>query len=238
MRYLSIALLSSVFMGSIAAAADLPVKAPAYQAPVMAPVYNWTGFYVGVHAGYGWGQSSWTDDPIFGGVSLGSHNINGGLIGGQIGYNWQMQNWVFGVEADGAWANIKGNHVDFQQSNLNTKIDALGTLTGRVGYAWNNNLFYVKGGGAWASFKYADYDTSIAGSPLNGASSDTRWGWIVGAGWEYGFQRNWSVKVEYDYIDFGSDTFSFSGGIGGNYVQTIDDHVQVVKVGLNHRFAP
>ncbi len=235
MRRICIALFLTAFTGAAAIAADIPARMPA-KAPAMVPVpvFTWTGFYIGLHAGYGWGDSSWVDDPALTGLALGSHKISGALAGGQIGYNWQTGPWVFGIEADAAWADIKGSHVDQFLSDLHTKLRAVGTVTGRVGHAWNNHLLYVKGGGAWGSFKYDDFFT--LGGPLNGASSNSRWGWTAGAGWEYGFTRNWSVKVEYNYLDFGSDTFTFNGGIGGVYLQTIDNHVHVVKGGVNYRF--
>src|SRR5712691_3265265 len=123
----------SVSHGQFALAADMPIKAP--RAPV-AITYNWTGFYVGANAGYGWGRSSWKDDPIFGAQDLGAHTMKGGIVGGQIGYNWQSAAWVLGLEADIDWAKLKGNHVDQFLSDLNTKVTSVVTLTGRVGYAW------------------------------------------------------------------------------------------------------
>ena len=221
----------SASQSEMALAADMPIKAPSR---TFAIASNWTGLYIGANAGYGWGRSSWTDDPIFGASDLGSHTTRGGLVGGQIGYNWQIGTWVVGLEADVDWANLKGNHVDQFLSDLNTKTTALGTLTGRVGYAWNQTLLYGKGGAGWARFKYDDFTT--LGGPLNGSSSSTRWGWTIGGGLEYAFATNWSAKVEYNYLDFGTKRLGFSGGAGGAFVQDITDRTHLVKIGVNYRF--
>src|SRR5262245_47192254 len=91
-------------LNNTASAADMPIKAP--RMPV-AVGYNWTGFYIGANGGYGWGTSSWRDDPALGATDLGSHAIRGGMLGGQVGYNAQFSNWVLGIEADLDWASIK-----------------------------------------------------------------------------------------------------------------------------------
>lgn len=214
-------------------AADMPVKAPV---KMLSPAYNWTGFYIGAHGGYAWGSSRWIDDPIFGGTNLGSHSITGGFGGGQIGYNWQTGQWVFGVEASASGADLKGSHLDPQASDIHTRVDAFGTITGRVGYAWDNVLLYAKGGGAWESVKYDDF-TGL-GLPLNGANSSGRWGWTWGGGVEYGFMPNWSLFVEYNGFEFPNEFLSFSGGVAPPYGQTIRDRYGMVKAGINFRIWP
>lgn len=220
-------------LGHTALAADMPIKAP--RMPV-ATYYNWTGFYVGVNAGYGSGTSGWWDDPSLTGSDLGKHSIKGGLIGGQFGYNLQVSNWLVGLEADLDWTSIKGSHVDPLGSDLNTKITALSTITGRLGYAQGPVLLYGKGGAAWGKFKYQDF--TAPGAALNGENNDSRWGWTAGGGVEYGFAANWSAKVEYNYLDFGTKRLAFSGGVGGPFVQDITDKIHVVKAGVNYRFNP
>lgn len=196
---------------------------------------DWAGFYIGLHGGYASGESHWTDDPVFGGASLGTHNIDGGLAGGQAGYNFQVGGpWVVGVEADASWTDVDGSHVDQFASDLHTHLDALGTLTARAGYMWGIALAYVKGGAAWGRYKYEDF--LGVGQGLNGGHDETRWGWTLGAGVEYAVFQNFSLKFEYNYIDFGNDTMAFSGGAGGNFVQTLDNHLHVLKAGLNFRF--
>jgi outer membrane immunogenic protein len=198
------------------------------------PYTNLTGLYIGGHGGFGWGSSYWVDDPRFGGSVLGTHDISGWLGGGQIGFNWQMGPWLLSVEGAGSFTDIYGNHVDAVLSDLHTKIESLATVTGRFGYVINNNfVIYVKGGGAWGSFKYQDFDTTVAGSPLNGAGSSNRSGWVFGGGFEYLFLPQWSLFVEFLHFDFGTATVDFSGGIGGNFVQTISDDVDVLKFGVN-----
>lgn len=236
MRKFVLAVLTPVFLTPAAIAADLPVKA--VKAPAAVPLYNWTGLYIGGHGGGGSGRSAWVDDPAFGGANLGSHKIRGGLGGGQIGYNWQFGAWVFGIEAAGSAASIKGNHVDQFLSDVHTKADALGTVAGRIGYAWDRLLIYAKGGGGWAHFKYTDFDTTLPGSPLNGQASETRWGGMGGGGVEYAFAPGWSAFAEYNYMGFGSDRFAFCCGTGGNFTQDIKDHIHVVKGGINWRIWP
>lgn len=218
-------------LGSFASAADMPIKAP--RMPV-AISYNWTGFYIGGNGGYGWGTSAWTDDPALGASDLGSHRTSGGILGGQIGYNWQRSAFVLGVEADIDWASLKGNHVDPLGHDINTKMNSVGTITGRIGYAWDRALLYAKGGAGWGHFKYDDFVTP--GGAFNGGSSSTRWGWTIGGGLEYGFAPNWSAKVEYNYLDFGTNWLSFSGGAGGAYMEDITERVHLVKIGVNYRF--
>src|ERR1035441_6968515 len=103
-------------MVQASSAADLPVKAPVYKAPVVAPLYNWTGPYIGIAGGYGWGHSNQTDPGISTtgttgttGPADGSYLVSGGILGGTLGYNWQQGPWVFGVEGDYSWADINGS---------------------------------------------------------------------------------------------------------------------------------
>ena len=134
---------------SVASAADLAVKAPVYKAPA-AVVSDWTGFYIGVNGGYGWGRSNdWSIPPLgagFGIGPIGTGATGGGLFGGQIGYNWQIKSWVIGVQGDGDWSNIKGNATNTaspdgrcwsggdQTSDCRTNYKAMGNLTAKLGY--------------------------------------------------------------------------------------------------------
>ena len=129
---------------------------------------------------------------------------------------------VFGVEADASWTDIKGS-----QSGFTSKIDALGTITGRFGGAVDHALVYVKGGGAWAHDKHNIHDNFNDFS-----ASKTIWGWTIGAGVEYAFAPNWSGKVEYNFLDFGKQTFTFAGSFAEDIRQT----VHTVKFGINYRF--
>ena len=170
--------------------------------PVLAAVYDWTGLYLGVNGGAGWSHNCWAvDDPI----PSGCHNAVGGTAGAQIGYRWQASNWVFGVEAQGNWADLSGSNVSTYISadgaTNHTHINSFALFTGQVGYAFNNVLLYVKGGGALVGSKY-EYNTVpgqwLAGS--TGTVSETRWNPTVGAGLEYGFAPNWTIGAEYNYV--------------------------------------
>src|SRR5579871_1984242 len=198
-----------------ALAADLPARTYT-KAPVVAPIYNWGGFYIGLNGGGASSHNCWTGGvPVS--TDLGCHDATGGVAGGQVGYRWQMTNWVFGVEAQGDWANLKGSNTSaigtFGGAPIlnQTKIDSLGLFTGQVGYAWNNVLWYVKGGAAFTHDKYNGISTTNVVAPGGGSiavttgapfalASETRWGGVVGAGIELGFAPNWSVAVEYDHL--------------------------------------
>src|SRR4051812_7742755 len=169
-----------------AMAADMAVKAPP-PAPIV-PIYNWTGFYIGGNGG--WAQNhNCVDFLDAAGVAVasGCADRSGGVAGGQIGYRWQASQWVFGLEAQGDWADLHSSRVSVINPAFSTavKTDGIGLFTGQVGYAWNAALLYVKGGAAVTSNRY-DIFTTAGGVGLASASS-TRWGAAVGAGLEYGF---------------------------------------------------
>ena len=154
-------------MSAPAFAADLPARtyAPPAKVPAMvAPVYDWSGFYIGLNGGGGWNRSCWTNTALFGvtlpSTSEGCLTGSGGTVGGQAGYRWQSDNWVFGVEAQGNWADFNGSNISLLLAPLTnrSKIDAFGLFTGQLGYAANNLLFYMKAGTAVG-----------ASSPLNDA---------------------------------------------------------------------
>ena len=137
----------------------------------------------------------------------GCHDATGGVAGGQIGYRWQSSSWVFGVEAQGDWADLKGSNVSpLTAFRIQSRINAFGLFTGQVGYAVNNVLGYVKGGAAVTNDKF-DIFTSAVGVPPNtlvaNTGDQTRWGGVVGVGLEYGFAPNWSAAIEYDYLSAG-----------------------------------
>jgi outer membrane immunogenic protein len=147
---------------------------------------------------------------------------------------------VFGVEGQGNWADFSGNNISptapGQQNR--TRIDAFGLITGQIGYAWNNVLFYVKGGAAVVDDKY---DLLIApgfvgAGTVFGSVRDTRWGGTVGAGVEFGFAPNWSVGVEYNHIFLGDRNVDFN--FAGAFVQTerVSQDVDMALVRVNYRW--
>ncbi|MDC7788862.1 porin family protein [Rhodoplanes sp. TEM] len=247
-------ILAAVLSAGAAQAADLPARMPVKAPVVAAPAFTWTGFYIGAHAGYGWGKNEWSDaaDPLndFSVPGADAHyDISGGLAGGQIGFNWQVNQFVLGIEADGAWANIKGDGSIFtggvgscllSNDPCTSKIDSLGTITGRVGVAFDRALFYAKGGAAWAHTKHTvGYtDPAFPADNYHAEVDETRWGWTVGAGLEYAFLPNWSAKIEYNYIDLGDDrvTFTYTPAQTFGTSGADDLTLHVVKAGINYRF--
>ncbi|MDQ8728845.1 outer membrane beta-barrel protein [Bradyrhizobium sp. LHD-71] len=207
-----------------AAAADLGARYPVKAPPMVEPVWNWTGFYVGINGGYGWGDSKW-------GV-LGSHDVDGGTVGGQIGYNWQIGPWVLGLEAQGNWADLSGSNANtlFGVTN-HSKVDAFGLFTGKVGYAWNQFMLYAKGGAAVQSVEYSVSNT-LNGVTL-GSADETRWGASVGVGFEYAFAPNWSAGLEYNHLFMGKDDIAFSPANASDRIRLDTD---VFTGRINYRF--
>jgi outer membrane immunogenic protein len=190
---------------------------PVYKAPPpqVVAAYNWSGFYLGGHLGYGWSSEEATAAGV-----VGSTDPDGFIGGVQAGYNWQADRWVFGIEGDWSWSGADGNAV---LGGLTSDHSWYATLTGRVGYAWDNWLWYVKGGAAWADTEYSAFGF--------GTASDTRVGWTLGTGVEWALAPQWSAKLEYNYLDFSNDTFTFAGT-----PVDVDTQVHLVKLGLNYRF--
>jgi outer membrane immunogenic protein len=169
------------------------------------------------------------------------------VVGGQVGYRWQSAGWVFGLEAQGDWADLKGSNVSLfiPRWTNNSKIEAFGLFTGQVGYAWNNVLWYVKGGAAVTDDKYRG---TVTTPPFTGAlfdsASETRWGGVVGTGLEFGFAPNWSVAVEYDHLFMGNRdiTFTSTGVLAGIpagsifRTDSIRQDVDMVTARINYRF--
>jgi outer membrane immunogenic protein len=224
---------------SVASAADLPVrKAP----PPVVAVYNWTGFYIGGHVGGVWGDTDWLH-LNFGPPNTASHNVDGWLGGGQVGFNWQVgPNWVLGIEADFSWtgADGQGSHPTFGPGVTDrTELDSIITVAGRLGYAWGPVLLYSKGGGAWVREEHA----ILFRDPSDSRFTDkyTRSGWMVGAGLEYGFTPNFSMKVEYNFLRLNDEDLQsrFRTGPSAGLLSErlrIEQDLHIVKAGLNYRF--
>jgi len=235
-------LVSIAGFAAAAKAADLPAQTYKSPQPVVAPVYNWGGFYIGVNGGGGSSHNCYTIASVAGVAvppnSEGCHDATGGLAGGQVGYRWQMSNWVFGVEAQGDWADLKGSNSSLTAilPYINqTKIDAIGLFTGQVGYAVSNVLLYVKGGAAVTDNRYNSAFTAT-GVVFNSAS-ETRWGGTVGAGIEFGFAPGWSVGVEYDHLFMGSNSVVFpASAIAVTRTDTIKQDVDMATVRINYTF--
>jgi outer membrane immunogenic protein len=219
---------------SPALAADLPVQnpppppqAPSTYIPTVAPEYNWGGLYIGLNGGYGFGQSNWT--PV-GGIGTGNFDIKGGLAGGTIGANFQTSQFVFGIEGDFDWADISGSNTSLCGivTACTTSDQWLGTIRGRVGYAFDRVLVYGTAGGAFGDVK--------ATLTTVGSTDSSEFGWTAGAGVEVALTDNITAKAEYLFIDLqnGSCSATFCGGTG----VPVSFDASLVRAGLNFKFNP
>ena len=227
-------------------AADMPLKAP----PVAAAVYNWTGFYLGGEVGGGWARSTITNVDPSGGFPAGFINnpmsTSGILGGGYAGYNYQFNNFVIGIDGYYDAANLTGSATDVSPTtgNISVKNERMkwdSAITGRLGIANNNWLFFMKGGWAWAGFSSIGVTTTAGGAAVgSGRSSDTRNGGTVGVGVEYGFTPHWSAKLEYDYVKFQTSNFNSSNvsaaGAPSTPAKTASSDLNELKAGVAYRF--
>jgi outer membrane immunogenic protein len=261
--------LVSVALGAIAAsssagAADLPFKA-APRAVAPAATYDWSGVYVGGHIGGGWATND-ISDPGLGiiGVLLGVPPVqttdSSGFIGGiQAGWNYQIGRLVLGTEVDFSWADVNGTSTSTFAAGiagpgtsisraLSANTDWTGTSTVRLGYAHDRWMFYSKAGAAFAHTNYTSTWTGNGGGGLalfTGTGDQTRVGWTVGVGAEWAFMNNWSAKLEYDFMDFGSKAVTINGtilpgtaNIPASFGVVNDQTISEVKFGANYRFMP
>jgi outer membrane immunogenic protein len=217
MKKLLLAGASLLAMGVVSAsAADLPARMPAKAPVYVAPMaYNWTGFYLGLNGGYGFGRSEYTGTLPSGGFDAG-----GGLFGATVGYNWQTGPLVFGLEGDIDWSGMKGSG-SCGGISCSTRNDYLSTIRGRLGYAMDRWMPYITGGAAIGNVK-----TSIAGV---GDTNNTKGGWTVGGGIEASLMGPWTAKVEYLHVDLGdADT-----AIAGTSARFTSD---IIRGGINYKF--
>jgi len=209
-----------------AQAADIP--RPIYKGVrSVVAYYNWTGFYAGINGGYGWGTSDWTQGPL----GIVATKPSGWLAGATVGYNHQIGSFVWGIEGDWDWSNIKGSAACAMGGAASCESEQtwLATFRGRVGYAFDRWLPYITGGGAYGHIKATAANPGVV---VTKVSSD-QLGWTVGAGLEYAFMSNWSAKIEYLYVDLGSfDTTAFSP-----VATTINFKENIVRAGINYKFS-
>jgi outer membrane immunogenic protein len=220
MKRLFLALVSVAALTGTAAAADLsrPMPQPYYKAPVVAPAFSWTGFYIGLNGGGGFGRSAWD--------STGSFNTSGGLVGGTIGYNYQIGQAGIGLEGDVDWANINGTTNNLCGLGCKTKDSWLSTVRGRLGYAADRFMPYITGGAAFGDIK--------ASTPGFAGASTTNAGWTIGAGLEFAVAQNWSLKAEYLYVDLGKLNCGIS--CGAAVTDNVSFTTNLVRAGVNYHF--
>lgn len=211
----------------------------------------WTGFYVGAHLGYGWGTKTWVNNfPVYDGIIDADPNTQGILGGLQFGYNYQINWLVIGVEGDFSWSDVRNSEFNcyaFGDQVCSATIEWFADLTGRIGVVYGPALFYVKGGAVWVDDRFTNVATCAGSQPTRsgGISADcnntyyaeqSRLGWLVGGGVEAYFLHNWSVKVEYNYMDLGSRNVPFEAEDGNYFTSEIHQRAQLVKVGFNYHF--
>ena len=260
MRSIVFGIVGAVCIASVASAADLPVKAPA-QVP-MAPVYSWTGFYVGGDVGALWTRASGRSDPLPTVGNFGIFPISGdlnktGFVGGlHAGYNWQVSPaWVVGIEGDWSWTDAKGSFSQPWVSIITgvrpgtlTSMSAdpkwLATIRGRIGYlVVPNALLYFTGGGAWADVDYSasainETSTYVASTSLSKTAS----GYVLGGGLEWALWNHWSVRAEYLFYHLNTANVAVVTESTGNFPTNptkfswSDTELNVVRVGASYKF--
>lgn len=236
-------LLAGVLLGTAvnANAADLPARMYT-KAPAMAVVYDWTGFYIGVNAGYGVGRSRTIQN--FPGSSFDTfyQQERGGLAGGQIGYNWQTNMGLLGPVLFGVEADIQGADMRDSRTSLNgaagivstydKRLDWFGTVRGRVGLVAGSTVSYVTAGYAYGNSRDSVTQTPVGGAPGTFTFDGGRSGYVLGSGVEAALGGNWTGKIEYLYLDLGRRTEAFAGP------QTLETRTRenIFRAGLNYRF--
>ena len=259
--------LAALAVASAAWAADAPPLVRKAPPPVAPSAYSWTGLYFGVHAGGVSLNDNWfypadalnsialapVSTPL--NVSSGGHTATGWLLGAQAGYNYQIKNWVLGVEGEFSWTSLKASNRDpTYPTNINsTNADFLATFGGRVGYAWDRLLVFGKLGLGWVNDSFHDSAATVITSGAPPAPPTTlpagtylerskvnRFGLMTGLGAEYAVTPNWSVKAEYEHIDFGRQRTTFTPTAAGlsPFDEDIRQRADLFKLGVNYKINP
>jgi outer membrane immunogenic protein len=257
MKKVLLAAFISAAIPNVVLAADLYTKAPPPAG------FDWTGLYIGGHVGGGWATNEFSDSFFPTGNTLPElqkTNSSGFLGGVQGGANYQIGRLVLGTDFDFSWASINGRNTasyglnsfappafDHSQT-LGADTDWIGTATTRLGVARNNWLLYSKAGVAWGHTNYTENNTNVVTGfdQFDGTGSKTLTGWTVGTGIEWAFAYNWTAKLEYDYIDFGSNIIGISGtrdpgqpfAHPQSFTTVNDQTISEVKFGVNYKFPP
>jgi outer membrane immunogenic protein len=205
-----------------AAAADMtpryPQQQPYLQGPLYSPAFTWTGFYLGLNGGGGWGTSRWD--------RTGDFDLSGGVIGGTAGFNWQTGQVVIGIEGDADWSGVSGTTTPLCPAGCATRNDWLGTVRGRLGYSFDRFLPYITGGVAAGDIRTI--------TPGFAGATQTNLGWALGAGVEVAIAGNWSAKAEYLHVDLGSFNCALSCGLVTP--DNVSFRANLLRGGVNYRF--
>jgi outer membrane immunogenic protein len=234
---------AAALVSLVSSAISAEMRAPVHKAPPpVISVWSWTGCHVGGHAGGLWAsKKDWTvrtPGGAFFGQSLGGHDAEGWVGGVQAGCDYQFAGgFVVGIQGDYGWTDAEGSHDSTRETGVayHSNVKSLASATGRVGYAWDRFLGYVRGGGAW---ERGDYwaTTIILGTAYT--ARVTRSGWTVGVGGEYAFTNSLSAFVEYNYYDFGTRDIPLTPRVPGLRPASVavTETTSVVRAGLNFRF--
>jgi outer membrane immunogenic protein len=234
----SSALLALLVLGVPAMSADLPARMPVKAPPILEPIFTWTGFYGGINGGYSFGSAKTTARPAAG-VQTFNTKPDGALAGAQIGYNWQAGNIVYGLEGDGQWTDEHDRLTcvaptcGVTNAIVRNGLPWFGTARARLGVASDRWLVYATGGAAFGETRIDAAQSTI----YSLADTDTRLGWTAGAGIEYAFVNNWSVKFEYLYVDLNRHNAVATGPGVAPVPFTTRWQDNIVRVGLNYRFS-
>jgi outer membrane immunogenic protein len=232
MKKFLIAGLAAAALTSGAQAADLGSPRMPIATAVIAPVFSWTGFYVGAHVGYGTSNINYLID-----VNSFSRTANGVLGGFQIGYNYQINNFVLGIEADYSFAGLRtGNYgcTIGQAATCNARVNGLGSVRGRAGVAVDRALLYLTAGLGVGSFRYGRaFDVP---PPFITGASSTRAGFVVGGGAEFAVTQNVTVRGEYLYYHFNNPTYAI-GTLSDAFTSRVRSNVHTFRVGVNYLFS-
>lgn len=282
MRNILAAIAIAAFGIAPASAADFPPFATKAAPLAASPIYDWTGLYLGINGGGGRSNNCWDLNGAFivgftPALSEGCNAGTGAVVGAQVGYRHQVNNFVFGIEAQGDWANLKGSNRSavFDGINANpilvrngvsidltntSKVNAIGTFTGQIGYAFGSVLWYVKGGAAvtdnthTGSLSISGPAAIVGGIPsplLTDTAHETKFGGVVGTGAEFMFAPGWSVGAEYNHLFMGSRDiglnltnapFAAVGGIGllgagsPSRNDRISQDIDMATIRINYKF--
>jgi outer membrane immunogenic protein len=243
----------AVIAAGPAAAADIAAR-PLYKAPPPLPAFTWSGLFIGGHGAYAWGNTKWSENELgTGGGPPGfqdaSFTERDWLIGGQAGFNYQLtaSPIVWGIWADDSAGKLKSSasscfpEIAGTVQSCSSTVHNIGTLVGRVGFAFDRTMIYALGGWAWGAG--VDQANSCAGAAcavgagIAGTNFQSIFGYTVGGGIEYAFAGNWSVFAQYNYIDFGTWGENFANPATSlTFTENIRQNISVVKFGINFRF--
>jgi outer membrane immunogenic protein len=248
MKKILVALSAMAISTAAASAADLPARTYSPPPPPPLPIFTWTGFYIGANIGGAWSNNRWTDTLLV----TNFNNTNSGVFigGGQIGGNYQIGQFVIGGEWDFDWAANTNNSAGVVIPGVGTIVVNnnnrwITTVAARFGFAVDHALFYGKAGGGWVGSNNLTVTNTATGVSVTCGTlglvncSNNTSGWLLGAGFEYAFTNNWTVKLEYDYLGLGNRTFFIPAGplfTAGDTFTTNNRNVQMVKVGVNYLF--